>query len=84
MRFYFTKSGDARFLPSKFEAREENVAQERSEFEEYFHLNRGHEDEICTYRRDGDSAMFVHREGRSLTNERDLERHQLAAQWARK
>lgn len=84
MRFYFTKSGDARFLPNKFEAREENAAQERSEFEEYFHLSRGHEDEICTYRRDGDSVLSVHREGRSFLNERDLERHLLPAQLARK
>lgn len=84
MRFYFSKNGNARFLPSKFEAREENAAQERSEFEEYFHLSRGHEDEICTYRRDGDRAITIFREGKPLINERDLERHQLAAQMARK
>lgn len=84
MRFYFSKNGNARFLPNKFEAREENSAQERSEFEEYFHLSRGHEDEICTYHRNGDNVIYVHREGKPLTNERDLERHLLAAKMARK
>lgn len=84
MRFYFTKRGDTRFLPSKFEARSENASSERSEFEEYFHLSRGHEDEICTYRRDGDSAMSIYREGNPISAERNLERSTLQTNMARR